>query len=57
VDRITASSLKTLVVTDTVPLNPNAEACDKIRVLSIADLVGEAIVRSHRGDSVTSLFV
>ena len=35
----------------------NAQACGKIRVLSIADLVGEAIVRSYRGDSVTSLFV
>ncbi len=57
VDRITESALKSLVVTDTVPLNANASACDKIKVLSIANLVGEAIIRSHRGDSVTSLFV
>jgi ribose-phosphate pyrophosphokinase len=57
VDRISDSALKSLVVTDTIPLKANAEACDKIKVLSIADLVGEAIVRSHRGDSVTSLFV
>jgi ribose-phosphate pyrophosphokinase len=57
VDRITDSALKTLVVTDTIPLNPNTGACEKIKVLSIADLVGEAIMRSHRGDSVTSLFV
>ena len=57
VDRISDSALKSLVVTDTVPLKSNAEACDRIKVLSIADLVGEAIVRSHRGDSVTSLFV
>lgn len=57
VDRIEASSLKSLVVTDTVPLRPNAEDCEKIRVLTISDLVGEAIIRSHTGDSVTSLFV
>ena len=57
VDRIAKSSLKSIVVTDTIPLSQNAKACDKIKVLSIAELVGEAIVRSHRGDSVTSLFV
>jgi len=57
VDRINGSAIKTLVVTDTVPLNPKAAGCDKIEVLSIAELVGEAIMRSHRGDSVTSLFV
>jgi ribose-phosphate pyrophosphokinase len=57
VDRISASELSTLIVTDTVPLQDNAAACDKIHLLSIAELVGEAIIRSHRGDSVTSLFV
>jgi ribose-phosphate pyrophosphokinase len=57
VDRITDSALRSVVVTDTIPLKPNAQACNKIHVLSIAELVGEAIVRSYRGDSVTSLFV
>jgi ribose-phosphate pyrophosphokinase len=57
VDRIRDSALKSVVVTDTIPLGANAQACGKIRVLSIAELVGEAIVRSYRGDSVTSLFV
>lgn len=57
IQRINDSVLKTLLVTDTIPLNHKAAACDKIRVLSIADLVGEAIIRSHKGDSVTSLFV
>jgi len=57
IPRIEASVLKTLIVTDTIPLNSNAQACDKIKMLSIADLVGEAIIRSHKGDSVTSLFV
>jgi len=57
VERITKSALKTVIVTDTIPLKDNAKNCDKIKVLSIAPLVGEAIIRSHRGDSVTSLFV
>ncbi len=57
IDRITNSVLKSLVVTDTIPLKENAAACDKIKVLSISRLVGEAIIRSFRGDSVTSLFV
>jgi ribose-phosphate pyrophosphokinase len=57
VQRITDSALKTLVVTDTIPLDDEAQACEKIKVLSIAMLVGEAIIRSFKGDSVTSLFV
>lgn len=57
VERIEASPLKTVVVTDTIPLQENGKSCKKIKVLSIAPLVGEAILRSHRGDSVTSLFV
>ena len=56
-ERIENSALKSLVVTDTIPLKPEAAASDKIKVLSIAKLVGEAIIRSYRGDSVTSLFV
>jgi ribose-phosphate pyrophosphokinase len=57
IDRITLSELKSLVVTDTIPLSEKAAACGKIKVLSIAELVGEAIIRSYHGDSVTSLFV
>jgi len=56
-ERISNSCLKSMVVTDTIPLNEKAAACDKIKVLTISQLVGEAIVRSFRGDSVTSLFV
>ncbi len=57
IDRINKSSLSSLVVTDTIPLSNEAEHCDKIETLSIAKLVGEAIMRSYRGDSVNSLFV
>lgn len=57
VDRIVKSPLETVVVTDTIPLNSSAKACKKIKVLTISKLVGEAIIRCHKGDSVTSLFV
>ncbi|NWH04725.1 ribose-phosphate diphosphokinase [Desulfobacter latus] len=57
IDRITQSSLSSLVATDTVPLSEKARSCGKIKTLSIAKLVGEAIMRSYRGDSVNSLFV
>jgi ribose-phosphate pyrophosphokinase len=56
-ERIENSALKSLLVTDTIPLLPEAEASGKINVLSIANIMGEAIIRSYRGDSVTSLFV
>jgi ribose-phosphate pyrophosphokinase len=57
IERISDSVLKSMVVTDTIPLTEKSAACDKIKVLTISQLVGEAIVRSYRGDSVTSLFV
>jgi ribose-phosphate pyrophosphokinase len=57
IERIMQSPIETLIVTDTIPLNEKASACKKVVVLSIAELVGEAIIRCHRGDSVTSLFV
>ena len=57
IERITDSVLKSIAVTDTIPLSEKAAACDKIKVLTISQLVGEAIIRSFRGDSVTSLFV
>jgi ribose-phosphate pyrophosphokinase len=57
VDRIVESGLTSLVTTDTIPLSERAAATGKITALSIAELVGEAIIRSFRGDSVTSLFV
>jgi ribose-phosphate pyrophosphokinase len=57
IERIQNSVINTFVVTDTIPLTPEAEACDRITVLTISKLFGEAIIRSHEGDSVTSLFV
>jgi ribose-phosphate pyrophosphokinase len=55
IDRIEASSLRELVLTDTVPL-PAAKRLPRITTLSIAPLIGEAIKRIHRGESVGALF-
>lgn len=57
IDRLKASEIESVIVTDTIPLSDEAKACGKISVLTIAELLGEAVLRSHRGDSVTSLFV
>ncbi len=57
VDKIDDSKFKTLAVTDSIPLSKKAMACKKIKVQSIAEMFGEAIIRSYKGDSVTSLFV
>ena len=56
VERITNSPLDELVITDTIPLRPEAEACPKIRQLSCAALIGETISRIAHEDSVSSLF-
>jgi ribose-phosphate pyrophosphokinase len=55
IERIEASSLRELVLTDTVPLPP-AKRVGRITTLSIAPLIGEAIKRIHRGESVGALF-
>ena len=56
-DRITESALDEVVVTDTSPLRPDAAASPKIRVLSIAGLLAETILRISNEDSVSSLFI
>ena len=55
VERIAASSLREVVITDTIPLAEHKHI-DKIKVLSVAPLIGEAIKRIHRGESVGALF-
>jgi len=55
VQRIEESSIKELVVTDTIPLTPE-KRLPKITVLSVAPLLGEAIQRIHTGRSVGALF-
>ncbi|MEO8469862.1 MAG: ribose-phosphate diphosphokinase, partial [Chloroflexota bacterium] len=55
IERIAGSSLREVVLTDTVPL-PLAKRIPQITTLSIAPLIGEAIKRIHRGESVGALF-
>ena len=57
IDRIRESTLTSLVVTDTIPLRPAGAECQKIKVLSVARLLAEAIRRTHREESISSLFV
>jgi ribose-phosphate pyrophosphokinase len=54
-ERIEASALREVIVTDTIPLPEEADA-NRITVLSVAPLFGEAIRRIHRGESVGALF-
>ena len=57
IQRIGCSDLDELVVTDTIPLSKEGQACKKIRVLSVAGLLAETILRISNEDSVSSLFV
>jgi ribose-phosphate pyrophosphokinase len=57
ISRIEASVLDEVVVTDTIPLRPDAEACTKIRVVSVATLMAETMRRICEESSVSSLFV
>jgi ribose-phosphate pyrophosphokinase len=56
VSRVMASRLKELVITDTIEAKDNVKAADNIRVVSIAELLGRAIKRTFREQSVSSLF-
>jgi ribose-phosphate pyrophosphokinase len=57
IERIEKSELDALIVTDTIPLHDGARACGRVRVVSIANLLGEAIRRITNEESVSSLFV
>ncbi len=57
VQRLRDSVIERVVVTDTIPLSPEAQALDIIRVVSVSDLFGEAIRAIHHHDSVSRLFV
>jgi ribose-phosphate pyrophosphokinase len=57
IERITNSALSEVIISDTIPLTPAAKSCGKMKVLSVARLLGEAIKRIHHGDSISNLFV
>jgi ribose-phosphate pyrophosphokinase len=57
VERVSNSALDELVVTDTIPLSAAAQACGRIRQLSVASLLAETIRRIRDEDSVSSLYI
>ena len=57
IERIERSELSELIVTDTIPLRAEARDSAKIKVLSVAHLLGEAVRRIHYEESISSLFV
>jgi len=57
IKRIEECPLEELIVTNTIPLSREAQGCRKIKSLSVAHLIGEAIRRTHEEESISSLFV
>ncbi|NVN91155.1 MAG: ribose-phosphate pyrophosphokinase [Desulfuromonadales bacterium] len=57
IERINSSDIEEIVLTDTIPLAGKQEQSSKVRVLSVAALLAEAIKRIHGDESVSSLFV
>ena len=57
VERIEKSQLDELVVTDTIPLRPDAKACKRIRQLSVSEILAETLRRIASDDSVSSMFM
>jgi len=55
-ERLNKAPIDQVVVTNTIPLNETAKNINNIKVLSVASMLGEAIKRIHRNESVSSLF-
>jgi ribose-phosphate pyrophosphokinase len=56
IERLSGANIKQVLVVNTIPLNGKEKVCKKIKVLSIASLLGEAIKRIHKEGSVSCLF-
>ncbi len=56
IGRLSECCLEEVIISDTIPLSSSGRACPKLKVLSVADIFGEAIKRIHDFDSVSSLF-
>ncbi len=55
-ERLSEAPIEEVVVTDTIPLSEQAKKVDSVKVLSVAAMLGEAIKRIHRNESVSNLF-
>ncbi|HCO12068.1 MAG TPA: phosphoribosylpyrophosphate synthetase, partial [Desulfonauticus sp.] len=56
IERLTKSCFKEIIVTDTIPLKPEAQKCGKFKVISVASLIAKAIHNIHTESSVSVLF-
>ncbi len=56
VERLRNSPIDEIVITDTIPLNPRAAELGNIRILTVSDLLGEAVSRIHENKSVSEIF-
>ncbi|NCP78714.1 MAG: phosphoribosylpyrophosphate synthetase, partial [Desulfuromonadales bacterium] len=56
-ERIAASDLREVVITNSIPTHEKLEKCQRLRSLSVSKLLAEAIRRIHNDESVSSLFV
>ena len=57
IQKISKSKLDQLIVTDTIPLSESAKACKKIRVISLAPTLAEAIRRVNKEESISAMFL
>jgi ribose-phosphate pyrophosphokinase len=57
VEKLNNSHVHELVITNTIPLNSKSEKLERVKVLDVSPILGEAIRRIHREASVSSLFV
>lgn len=57
IERLKNSEIDEVIVTNTIPLNHKVNKCKKLKILSVASLLGEAIVRIYKETSVSSLFL
>ena len=56
-ERINESALKEVLISNTIPAEAKARECPRLRIISVAKLLAEAIHRIHGDESVSSLFV
>ena len=56
VDRLKGAPIDEIVVTDTIPLNSKAAQLGNVKILTVSALLGEAIKRIHRNESISSMF-
>ena len=57
IERLENSSIDELIVTNSIPLTPDAKKCSKIRVISLANIIAECIKRLSNEESLSEMFL